>query len=260
MHHNTLEEYKLGLESSPHRTQQRIPLGVRCFFYLCYKQILQLMKKFFFVAVAVILAAACAENKKAEQTYPVGDRALFEVVGNAESVDFTQDAGGELFFLSDNITFDKKGLFFVKDIKMKESKEGELTVLTLDTDDEDGGGEEFVECKYDSRGRLVSVGFWEASFSDIKYDDQDRVVSYTAYGFMGIESEHHYTFTYGKDNNPVRVDVKENHPDYENEGKTLTKNYSFSYEYTAVDDKGNWTERKRDDGEVEKRTIKYFAE
>ena len=153
--------------------------------------------------MAVILAAACTENKKVEKVYPVGDRAFYQVAGNVESIVF-HDVTGEFIFLGDKPKFNKSGLFFVNEIKYKETKEGENTILELDTDDEDGGGEEFVECKYDSRGRLVSVGFWEASFSDIKYDDQDRVVSYTAYGFMGIESEHHYTFTYGKDNNPCK--------------------------------------------------------
>ena len=86
------------------------------------------------------------------------------------------------------------------------------------------------------------------------------LVSFSAYGMMGIESEYHYTFTYGKDRNPIKVDVKEVHPDYENEGKTVTQNYSISYEYTAVDEMGNWTERKTSNGTVEKRTIKYFAE
>ena len=127
-------------------------------------------------------------------------------------------------------------------------------------------GKLFVSAKQiytnsDKKGRLVTVGFWEAAFSDIKYDDQDRVVSFSAYGMMGIESEHHYTFTYGKDRNPIKVEVREVHPDYSgNDNATLTQNYSFSYEYTAVDDNGNWTQRKRDDGTVEKRTIKYFAE
>lgn len=217
------------------------------------------MKRLLIAAMAVILAAACTENKKVEKVYPVGDRAFYQVAGNVESIVF-HDVTGEFIFLGDKPKFNKSGLFFVNEIKYKETKEGENTILELDTDDEDGGGEEYVECKYDNKGRLVSVGFWESSFSDIKYDDQDRVVSFSAYGMMGIESEYHYTFTYGKDRNPIKVDVKEVHPDYESEGKTVTQNYSISYEYTAVDDKGNWTERKRDDGEVEKRTIKYFAE
>lgn len=215
------------------------------------------MKRIIVAALAIVLAAACTENKKAEQTYTIGDRAFYEVAGNVECVDL-EDVYQEFTYLGQKPEFNKEGLFFVNGIKYKEEKEGDLRVLKLDTDDEDGGGEEYVECKYDTKGRLVSVGFWESSFSDIKYDDQDRVVSFSAYGMMGIESEYHYTFTYGKDRNPIKVDVREVHPDYENEGKTVTQNYSISYEYTAVDEMGNWTERKTSNGTVEKRTIKYF--
>ena len=218
------------------------------------------MKRIIVAALAIVMAAACTEDKKTEQAYPVGDRAFYEVAGNVESIEM-QDVQGEFIFLGQNPVFNKEGLFFVNGIKYKEEKDGDLRVLMLDTDDEDGGGEEYVECRYDKKGRLVTVGFWEASFGDITYDDQDRVVSYIAYGMMGIESEHHYTFTYGKDRNPIKVEVREVHPDYSgNDNATLTQTYSFSYEYTAVDDKGNWTQRKRDDGTVEKRTIKYFAE
>ena len=155
------------------------------------------MKRIIVAALAIVLAAACTENKKAEQTYPIGDRAFYEVAGNVECVDL-EDVYQEFIFLGQKPEFNKEGQFFVNGIKYKEEKEGDLRVLKLDTDDEDGGGEEYVECKYDTKGRLVSAGFWESSFSDIKYDDQDRVVSFSAYGMMGIESEYHYTFTYGK--------------------------------------------------------------
>lgn len=215
------------------------------------------MKRFLIPALAIILAAACTENKKAEEpAAPIGDRAFYEVSGNVESI-VLENVSGELLFLGDKPEFNREGHFFVKDIKIKEEKEGDFTILRLDTDDEDGGGEEFVSCKYDSKGRLVSVGFWEASFSDITYDDQNRVVSYAAYGTMGIESEYHYTLAYGKDRNPIKVEIKEVHPDYE-QHDVNTQTYSISYEYTAVDDHGNWTERKKDDGTVEKRTIKYY--
>lgn len=216
-----------------------------------------IMKKLWILALAFILAAACTENKKVEEpAAPIGDRAFYEVAGNVESIVF-EDVSGELLFLGQKPVFDKDGHFFVKDIKYLEEKEGDFTILRLDTDDEDGGGEEFVSCKYDSKGRLVLVGFWEASFSDIKYDDNNRVISYSAFGTMGAESEYYYTLEYGKDRNPIKVTVKEVHPDYV-EHDVNTQTYSVSYEYTAVDDHGNWTERKRDDGTIEKRTIKYF--
>ena len=177
-----------------------------------------------------------------------------------ESIDFTQEAGCELIFLYDKPVFTKEGLFYVKDIKYKETKDGEKTILELDTDDEDGGGEEYISCTYDKEGRLTGVSFWEAAFTNISYDEQGRLAGFTALGMMDIESEYVYTFTYGKDRNPIKVAVKETHPDYDNAGQYKTQNYTFTYEYTAVDEMGNWTERKRDDGEVEKRTIKYYAE
>ena len=215
------------------------------------------MKRFLIPALAVILAAACTENKKVEEpAAPVGDRAFYEVAGNVESI-VLDNVGGEFLFLGQKPSFDKEGLFFVKDIKYKETTEGDFKVLEMETDDEDGGGDEFVACKYDSKGRLVGVTFWEASFSDLKYDDQNRLISYSAYGMMGIESEYHYTLEYGKDRNPVKVTIKEVHPDYI-EHDVNTQTYSFSYEYTAVDENGNWTERKKDDGTVEKRTVTYF--
>ena len=215
------------------------------------------MKRFLIPALAIILAAACTENKKAEEpSAPIGDRAFYEVTGNVESIAL-DNVAGEFLFLGDKPKFNREGHFFVSDIKIKEEKEGDFTILRLDTDDEDGGGEEFVSCKYDSKGRLVTVGFWEASFSDIKYDDQNRLVSYSAFGTMGIESEYYYTLEYGKDRNPVKVTIKEVHPDYV-EHDINTQTYSYTYEYTAVDEHGNWTERKRNDGEVEKRTIKYY--
>ena len=215
------------------------------------------MKRFLIPALAIILAAACTENKKVEEpAAPIGDRAFYEVAGNVESIVF-EDVAGEFLFPGQKPTFDKNGLFFVKDIKYKETIEGDFKVLAMETDDEDGGGDEYVACKYDSKGRLVEVTFWEASFSNLKYDDQNRLISYSAFGMMGIESEYHYTFTYGKDRNPIKVDVKEVHPDYE-QHDINTQTYSFSYEYTAVDEHGNWTERKKDDGTVEKRTIKYY--
>ncbi|MBR5398492.1 MAG: hypothetical protein IK103_01715 [Bacteroidales bacterium] len=215
------------------------------------------MKRFLIPALAIILAAACTENKKVEEpAAPIGDRAFYEVAGNVESI-VLDNVAGEFLFLGQKPTFDKEGLFFVKDIKYKETTEGDFKVLEMETDDEDGGGDEFVACKYDSKGRLVEVTFWEASFSNLKYDDQNRLISYSAYGMMGIESEYHYTLEYGKDRNPVKVTIEEVHPDYE-QHDVNTQTYSFSYEYTAVDEKGNWTERKKDDGTVEKRTIKYY--
>ena len=215
------------------------------------------MKKLFIAALAIVLAAACTENKKVEEpAAPIGDRAFYEVAGNVQSIDCEQP-NGELLFLYAKPAFNKEGLFFVKDIKYKETTEGDLKVLEMETDDEDGGGDEFVACYYDSKGRLVGVTFWEASFSDLKYDDQNRLISYSAFGMMGIESEYHYTLTYGKDRNPIKVDVKEVHPDYE-EHDVNTQTYSISYEYTTIDEHGNWTERKRDDGTVEKRTITYY--
>lgn len=214
------------------------------------------MKRIIVAALTIVLAAACTENKKAEQTYPIGDRAFYQVAGNVESI-VLENVAGEFLFLGDKPTFNKEGHFFVSDVKIKEEKEGDFTILRLDTDDEDGGGEEFVSCKYDSKGRLVLVGFWEACFSDIKYDDQNRLIGYSAFGTMGMESEYHYTLEYGKDRNPIKVTIKEVHPDYE-EHDTSTETSIISYEYTALDEHGNWTERKRDDGVVEKRTIKYY--
>ncbi|MBQ2091232.1 MAG: hypothetical protein II466_06490, partial [Bacteroidales bacterium] len=114
------------------------------------------MKRMLIAAMAVILAAACTENKKVEQTYPIGDRAFYEVAGNVECVDL-EDVYQEFTYLGQKPEFNKEGLFFVNGIKYKEEKEGDLRVLKLDTDDEDGGGEEYVECKYDTKGRLVSA-------------------------------------------------------------------------------------------------------
>ena len=215
------------------------------------------MKRLLIAPMAVILAAACTENKKVEKVYPVGDRAFYQVAGNVESIVF-HDVTGEFIFLGDKPKFNKSGLFFVNEIKYKETKEGENTILELDTDDEDGGGEEYIRCAYDKDGRLTNVTFWESAFTDISYDEQGRLAGFTALGMMDIESEYVYTFTYGKDRNPIKVAVKETHPDYENPGKYNTQNYTFTYEYTAVDENGNWTERKNQDGTVEKRTINYF--
>ncbi|MBP5692253.1 MAG: hypothetical protein J6W86_00890 [Bacteroidales bacterium] len=219
------------------------------------------MKRLFIVAMAALLAAACTETKKAEPAYPVGDRAFFEVAGNVESIDFTQETGGELMFLYDKPTFTKEGLFYVKDIKYKETKEGDKTILELDTDEEDGGGEEYIKCDYDSKGRLICLTGWEVGTSEIIYDDQNRIVSYSFYGLMGMESEYKYTFTYDKGINPTSVTIEEIHVDYENgEQKKQTATHIHKFEYTVVDEQGNWLERKTDSGEVEKRTIKYYAE
>ena len=93
------------------------------------------MKRLLIVAMAALLAAACTETKKAEPVYPVGDRAFFEVAGNVESIDFTQETGGELMFLYDKPTFTKEGLFFVKDIKYKETKEGDKNIEDIKVGD-----------------------------------------------------------------------------------------------------------------------------
>lgn len=218
------------------------------------------MKKFIFIGIALCALAvvSCTEEKK---TYPIGDRAFFEVTGNVESIDFTQKAGCEFTFLYDKPTFTKEGYFFVNQVKYKESKKGENTILELDTDDEDGGVDEYVCCEYDKKGRLVCITWWECGTSNIVYDEKDRVVSYTIYGVMGMESEYKYTFTYGEGINPVGLTIEETHVDYvDGEEKKMTTTHNYKFENTVVDEHGNWLERKTDAGGVEKRTIKYYAE
>ena len=94
------------------------------------------MKRFLIPALAIILAAACTENKKVEEpAAPIGDRAFYEVAGNVESI-VLENVSGELLFLGDKPEFNREGHFFVKDIKIKEEKEGDFTILRLDTDDD----------------------------------------------------------------------------------------------------------------------------
>ena len=57
------------------------------------------MKRLFIAALAIVLAAACTENKKVEEpAAPIGDRAFYEVAGNVESIVF-EDFSGELLIL-----------------------------------------------------------------------------------------------------------------------------------------------------------------
>ena len=73
------------------------------------------MKRIIVAALAIVLAAACTENKKAEQTYPIGDRAFYEVAGNVECVDL-EDVYQEFIFLGQKPEFNKEGQFFVNGI------------------------------------------------------------------------------------------------------------------------------------------------
>ena len=214
------------------------------------------MKRLIIMALGLIVAVSCAENKNNEPAAAIGDRAFFGVKGNVDSIKMTYDVSGDLMFQVRVPKFNDSGFFYVNDIKYKVTTEKDTTIRVLDTDDEDMGGEEYVYCMYDKKNRLTGVTFWEAAFCNIAYDEQDRVVSYSTYGMMGMESEYHFTITYGEENFPIQVDIKEIHPDYEVEPKVQYR--TVKYEYTDVDEHGNWTERKRDDGTIEKRTITYY--
>ena len=167
---------------------------------------------------------------------PIGDRGLYDVVGNVKSID-----------VGYKIEFDVDGI-------LKETKKPEAKIVK--TED---GIEYHIEIydelsydnidliyKYDKEGRCIRNGFNE----DITYDTNNRITSYKC-SYDGEDNE--YTYMYDSEGFRSKQTIK-TYSHWE-ESTTIT---TTTYKLLSKDDHGNWTKRQDNNGNIEERTIEYY--
>lgn len=185
-------------------------------------------------------------QEEKDETYPIGDRAFFDVKGNVKSI---------LDVATNNlIEFDTNGLYFSAEYDEVETKDGITTRRATEAD----GAVEFWAI-YDAKGRLIeeSESVENMGVFAVEYDKQNRVVKYK-------DSQHDalvlVTFKYNKEGDCIQKTekIKEHYfvvdIDVPKEEKpTITK-----YTILTKDKQGNWLKRKDSKGETEERVIKYY--
>ena len=171
-----------------------------------------------------------------EMAYPIGDRSLYDVVGNVKSI----DAGYKIEFDEDGI------LKETKDSKAKKVETEDGIEYHFEIYDELSYDNIDVVYKYDKEGKCIINGINE----NIKYDANNHIASYSS-NRDGESSE--YTFTYDSDDFLSKVICK-TYSIWDNETTTTTT----TYKVLAKDDHGNWTKRQDNNGKVEERTIEYY--
>ena len=174
----------------------------------------------------------------AEKTYPIGDRALYDVVGNVKSI--VQGYS--------KMEFDENGL--LKQPNAKTIKTGNGFEIHVEFFDEEYGDRTELVWKYDKEGRCISAG---ESEKDITYNDNNQIISYATYSAW---ETYKYTNTYDSDGFLVKTTYV-----FINNDEGTTNTYTKTYKVLAKDSHGNWTKRQVTEGSstiVEERTIEYY--
>ena len=213
---------------------------------------------------------------------PVGDRALYQVVGPVKTMEssslywyydkFTgfesRDDGFD--FLLSRQEFDEQGMAGDRS-GFIETVSGDRTTYTRNVKEQ---MPQYAVTYYRSRdvltyksGRLVGIdyGIWSLSLSYGEnnlirknscmmyyYDGKKPFSRSVAYNW-GEPSHESYSFTYDAAGNCVTMKNYEYGSDGTSLGGTVTR-----YTILKTDRLGNWTERSRNDGTVETRTITYY--
>lgn len=179
------------------------------------------------------------EVAEVDKTYPIGDRALYDAVGNVKSI--VQGYS--------KMEFDENGL--LKRSNAKTIKTGSGFEIHEEFIDEEYGDRTEIISKYDKDGRCISAG---ESEKDIIYNDNNQIVRYVIY--MGEGDCCRYTNTYDSDGFLLKSTYTCTN-DYEGTTTTSTKNYKV----LSKDSNGNWTKRQVTEGSstiVEERKIEYY--
>lgn len=200
-------------------------------------------KYIFMLTISVVLMtsqafASYVNNADGDKTYPIGDRAIYDVVGNVKSI--VQGYS--------KMEFDENGL--LKRSNAKTIKTGNGFEIHEEFFNEEYGETTEMVSIYDKDGRCISFG---ESEKDITYNGNNQIVRYAVYS--GWET-YKYTNTYDSDGFLLKSTYIVINND---EGTTTT--YTKSYKVLAKDGHGNWTKRQVTEGSsviVEERTIEYY--
>ena len=179
------------------------------------------------------------EVAEVEKTYPIGDRALYDVIGNVKSI--VQGYS--------KMEFDENGL--LKRSNAKTIKTGNGFEIHEEFFDEEYGETTEMVSKYDKDGRCISLG---ESEQDITYNDNNQIIRYVIY--MGEGDCCRYTNTYDSDGFLLKTTYVLINND---EGTTTTS--TKNYKVLSKDSNGNWTKRQVTEGSstiVEERKIEYY--
>jgi hypothetical protein len=204
------------------------------------------MKKSYLL-LAVLAVAACQPG----QDNKPSDARSFGLLGDVKEVYLTQttlSSTNEMYEVTDEPGVER--LEFTFDAKGRVTLDTYGSVYEYNAAGEFVKGDsDFTELERDEQGRLASYDNTNLEWDELDefdfehffaytfgYDARHRVVSEELNGWEWIET---YTYTYDGDK------VYPASATFEGDSEGWTEEGEISYEYTAFDAKGNWTERTK---------------